>query len=104
MSNNLGHHRVFASICFPPFSGVAFGEAVNFRGKYVKGIRTKFEFAMFLVDGLLRAKWNSSFLDLETLYTFYVSKAKEADWRVDHIAQGARKNQILESLIHSCAR
>ena len=67
-------------------------------------IRTKSQFAMFLVDGLIRAKWNSSFLDLEPLYTSYVSNAKEADWRVDHIAQGARKKQMLESLIHNCTR
>ena len=46
---------------------------------------------MFLVDGLLRAKSNSSFLDLEPLYTSYVSNATDADWRVDHIVQGARK-------------
>ena len=61
--------------------------------KYLKG-RLHDQVSIRNVLGLLRAKWNSSFLGLEPLYTSYVPHATQADWRVQYIAQGARKQHM----------
>ena len=53
---------------------------------------------------MLSAKWASSYDDCSPFFTCFAPNVVESSWRVDHLAQGETKKQMMKSLFAGLQR
>ena len=66
--------------------------------------RTKSPFRFTRRNEMLSAKWVSSHDDCSPFFTCFAPNVVESSWRVDHLAQGETKKQMVKSLFAGLQR